>query len=57
VADELLVYDGDCDFCRLWVERWRARTGERVAYEPFQKAAKRFPERPLERFAAFWNGS
>ena len=50
MADELLVYDGDCDFCRLWVERWRARTGERVAYEPFQKAAKRFPERPLERF-------
>ena len=50
MADQLLVYDGECDFCRLWVDRWRARTGDRVAYEPFQKVAKRFPERTRERF-------
>ena len=26
----LLVYDGDCSFCRLWVERWKATTGNQV---------------------------
>lgn len=39
-----LVYDGDCSFCRLWIERWRALTGERVQYAPFQRVAALFPE-------------
>ena len=30
----LLVYDGDCGFCRLWVERWKVLTGDRVSYAP-----------------------
>ena len=47
----LLLWDGDCGFCRSWIERWRAITGERVAYEPYQSAAARFPEIPRERFA------
>lgn len=33
----LLIYDGDCAFCRRWVERWRARTGQRVLYRPLQQ--------------------
>jgi len=39
-----LLYDGDCNFCRRWVGRWKALTGERVDYAPFQQAASRFPE-------------
>ena len=35
-ARPLLLYDGDCGFCRLWVSRWRGITGEHVDYEPFQ---------------------
>ena len=46
----LVVYDGDCDFCRRWVERWRLTTGERVAYAPYQEVAEQFPEVPPERF-------
>jgi predicted DCC family thiol-disulfide oxidoreductase YuxK len=46
----LLVYDGDCGFCRLWIDRWRALTGDRVAYVPFQLAARDFPEIPLKKF-------
>jgi len=46
----LLVYDGDCDFCRLWIDRWRARTGDRIDYASYQEVAKRFPNRPIERF-------
>ncbi len=49
----LLVFDGDCNFCRRWIGRWRAGTGDRVDYLPFQdpSIAARFPEIPQERFA------
>lgn len=47
----LLVYDGDCGFCRLWIARWRAATGDRVDYAPYQEVAARFPGVPRERFA------
>jgi predicted DCC family thiol-disulfide oxidoreductase YuxK len=46
----LLVFDGDCGFCRSWVARWRRMTAERVAFEPFQKVAARFPTIPRTRF-------
>jgi predicted DCC family thiol-disulfide oxidoreductase YuxK len=46
----LLVYDGRCGFCRLWIGRWRGMTGERVVYATFQEVAGKFPDVPLERF-------
>ena len=46
----ILVYDGDCSFCRLWIERWRALTADRVQYAPFQEVASQFPEIPLGDF-------
>ncbi|MGA2174553.1 MAG: lipase maturation factor family protein [Verrucomicrobiota bacterium] len=47
-ARPLLVFDGDCQFCRRWVARWKSATGEAVDYLPFQDAAvpARFPEIP-----------
>ena len=48
----LLVFDGDCGFCRQWVGRWRGITGERVEYRPSQEVAERFPEIGEERFKA-----
>ena len=33
----LLIYDADCGFCRRWIERWRARTGDRIEYLPLQQ--------------------
>jgi lipase maturation factor 1 len=47
----LLVYDGDCGFCRRWVARWRRSTQGRVDFAPFQEAAERFPEIPPQAFA------
>ncbi|HEX9637128.1 MAG TPA: lipase maturation factor family protein [Acidobacteriota bacterium] len=41
----LLLFDGDCGFCRRWVEYWRARTAGRVDFEPLQEHAGR-PDRP-----------
>ena len=48
----LLVYDGDCGFCTLWINRWRCATGESVDYLPSQDAqiAERFPEIPRAAF-------
>ena len=43
-AKPLLIWDGECQFCRLWIERWRAITGGTVDYAPYQDIADRFPE-------------
>ena len=46
----LLIYDGDCDFCRRWIERWREITAGAVDYEELAGAAVRFPEIPRDAF-------
>ena len=40
----LVVFDGDCAFCRQWVARWDSITGAAVEYRPYQEVAGRFPE-------------
>jgi predicted DCC family thiol-disulfide oxidoreductase YuxK len=46
----LLIWDGDCDFCRLWIERWREITAGKVDYATYQEAAERFPEILVDQF-------
>jgi lipase maturation factor 1 len=46
----LLIWDGDCHFCRLWIERWQIITGGEVDYATYQEMADRFPEIPREQF-------
>ena len=46
----LLIWDGECDFCRLWIERWREITAGKVDYATYQQAAQQFPEIPGEQF-------
>jgi predicted DCC family thiol-disulfide oxidoreductase YuxK len=31
-----MVYDGDCNFCRLWIRRWQYTIGDRADFLPFQ---------------------
>ena len=47
----LLIWDSDCDFCRLWIERWRETTLGEVDYATYQEAADRFPEIPTDDFS------
>mgnify|MGYP001565328765 CR=1 FL=1 len=47
----VLVFDGDCGFCRLWIERARFATGDMVDYAPYQTAAALHKEVPREHFA------
>ena len=46
----VLIYDGDCGFCRRSVARLRKITGERIEYAPFQEVAGNFPQIPRVRF-------
>ena len=46
----LLIWDGDCNFCRLWIERWREMTMGKVDYTTYQKAADHVPEIPPDEF-------
>ena len=50
-AKPLLIYDGRCGFCRIWIEYWKKLTGDTVDYEPSQQAADRFPQIPREAFS------
>jgi lipase maturation factor 1 len=45
-AKPLMIFDGDCGFCRIWIRRWQHITGDRLDYLPFQDSsiAARFPE-------------
>jgi predicted DCC family thiol-disulfide oxidoreductase YuxK len=51
-AKPLMIYDGDCRFCALWVHRWQHVTGDQVEYHPYPHPgiAIRFPEIPHEQF-------
>ena len=45
-----MIWDGECHFCRRWIERWRVITVGEVEYAPYQEIAERFPEIPREQF-------
>lgn len=45
-ARPLLLFDGDCGFCRGVVARWRDWLTDRIDTEPLQAAGPRFPEIP-----------
>jgi predicted DCC family thiol-disulfide oxidoreductase YuxK len=48
----LVIYDGDCGFCRYWIYRWKLMTSEKVDYMPSQDAhvPAEFPEIPPVQF-------
>src|SRR5271169_3557817 len=46
----LLIYDGDCGFCKYWVRYWQALTGPSVTYAPYQEVGEQYPEIPVAAF-------
>jgi len=46
----LMIWDGECHFCKRWIERWREITAGKVDYATYQEAVARFPEIPVEQF-------
>lgn len=47
----LLVFDGECGFCRYWVQYWQQLTGDRITYQPYQAVAEHFAELTTADFA------
>lgn len=39
----VLAYDGQCGFCKLWVERWRETHADALELTPYQQLGERFP--------------
>jgi len=50
-ARPVLIFDGDCGFCRRWIQRWKRAIGDRVEFVSFQEAGTRFPQIPKAAFA------
>jgi lipase maturation factor 1 len=50
----LMIYDGDCGFCKFWIVRWQQTTAGAVDYIASQEpcVAEQFPELSRERLAA-----
>lgn len=46
----VMVFDGECGFCRFWIARWRISTGGKVDYLPFQEVAGDYPAIPRKAF-------
>jgi predicted DCC family thiol-disulfide oxidoreductase YuxK len=44
----LMIWDGECHFCKRWIERWSEITADEVDYATYQEAAARFSEIPNE---------
>src|SRR5579864_2449086 len=47
----LLLYDGHCGFCKIWIEYWKQLTRDRVEYAASQDAGDQFPEIPKSAFS------
>ena len=45
----LMIWDGECHFCKRWIDRWREITAGTVDYATYQDAKQRFPQIPVER--------
>ena len=46
----ILIYDDDCEFCRLWVSRWSPFTQDAVIYHPSQDVAENYPQISPQQF-------
>ncbi len=47
----LLIFDGRCGFCRIWIEYLKQLTGDEVDFAPSQEAGPEHPQIPPENFS------
>ncbi len=47
----LLIFDGRCGFCRIWIEYWRQLTGGEVEYAPSQEVGHLYSQISSEKFS------
>ncbi len=47
----LLIYDGRCGFCKIWIDYWRTLTRDRVDYATSQDVGAQYPQIPKQEFS------
>ncbi len=40
----MLLWDGHCGFCKIWIDYWKQLTGDRIDYRTSQEAAAEYPQ-------------
>ncbi len=40
----ILIYDGKCGFCKIWIDYWKKLTAGRIEYAPYQEVGDRYPQ-------------
>ncbi len=50
MAKPLVIFDGDCGFCKLCVDRWQAVGGSRLEFKPYQEVSAQFPQIKIQEF-------
>ena len=48
----ILVWDGECNFCRLCVQRFGSHRENKVDLIPYQSLHKKWPQAPIENYAS-----
>lgn len=46
----MMVYDGECGFCKYWVIRWKKMSEDKINFQPFQNVYDRFTDIDKEHF-------
>ena len=46
----ILIWDGQCGFCKYWITRLKKYTGNKINFASFQDAARHFPDIPFKEF-------
>lgn len=46
----LMVYDGNCGFCKYWIIKWKKISGDRVDYISYQRAYPQFKDIEVAHF-------
>ncbi len=49
-ARPVLIFDGKCGFCRIWIDYWRQLTGSRIEYAASEDVGPQYPQIPKEAF-------
>lgn len=47
ISRPILIYDGECDFCKYWIDRWKHLTKDRIEYAPYQTVSHLFSDIPI----------
>ncbi|MCB7480639.1 thiol-disulfide oxidoreductase DCC family protein [Christiangramia sediminis] len=49
-SSNILIWDGDCGFCKFWKTRWQAKTKGKVEFKTYQDYAQNFSDIPIKEF-------